>query len=79
MRSSLTVAPVYAVWPASATVIVYRTTDDGVVVLAFAVLVMVRAGIRPATLLEQAAGAAPEAGAVGHSITRTRYSARAPG
>ena len=57
----MTVAPVYGVWPVSATVIVYRTADPGVVVLELAAMVMVRAGVRTPTVAVQL-GSVPAAG-----------------
>ena len=53
--------PVYGVWPVSSTVIVKPTVEPGVVVLAVAVLVMARAGIRTVTVVVHW-GSVPSAG-----------------
>ena len=60
----------------SATVIVYCTTDPGVVVATSAALVMVRPGISTVTLAVQAAGAVPEAGQVLPGVAEVTVSAR---
>jgi len=57
--------PLYGVWPVSATVIVIvivkPTVEPGVVVLAVAVLVMARAGVRTVTVVVHW-GSVPPAG-----------------
>ena len=60
----------------SVMVMVYCTTEPGVVVAVLAVLVMVRAGISTVTVVVQAAGAGPEAGQLAPGVAEVTVAVR---